>query len=115
MKYKTLYAQQCVEIAIKDIVGLPLNEERRGDYKFLLQLVKALKQYRQTNQKPVIKNFPNSAPSISNARWNSRAIYALFAELCDLNYHNLFTLNSFIIDVNPIYNYIYIFNMFILL
>ena len=79
MKYKTLYAQQCVEIAIKYIVGLPLNEERRGDYKFLLLLVRALKQYRQTNQKPVIKNFPNSAPSISNARWNSRAIYALFA------------------------------------
>ena len=115
MKYKTLYAQQCVEIAIKDIVGLPLNEERRGDYKFLLQLVKALKQYRQTNQKPVIKNFPNSAPSISNARWNSRTNYALFAELCDLNYQNLFTLNSSIIDVSPIYNYIYIFNMFILL
>lgn len=75
---------------------LPSNEHRRDDYRFLLELTKALRTYRENGQKPLI-NIPTSPVNISSARWNSRAIYCLMDELVVGNMNeNIIELNTFI-------------------
>jgi hypothetical protein len=59
---------------------LPNAENRRDDYRFLLELCKALITFRERGDKPFIK-IPFRPVNISLARWNSKAIYCLMSEL----------------------------------
>lgn len=98
--YKDQYLEKCNVVEVDNFPGLPNNELRRNDYKFLLKLVKAVKFFRSTSQFSFISNIPNNPTPISNARWNSKAIYFLFAELSGFNDENILEVNSFIIDVS---------------
>ena len=86
------YLLQCKDYEAPEERDLPLKEERRKDYKFLLQLVKTIRWYRSSN-------FPKQQVSSSNARWNSRAIYSLLAELCNVGDERNTSINNFIIEV----------------
>ena len=91
------YLEKCNVVEVDNYPGLPNNELRRNDYKFLLKLVKAVKFFRSTSQFSFISNIPNNPSPISNARWNSKAIYFIFAELSGFN---ILEVNSFIIVVS---------------
>ena len=60
--------ESSVKVELLDFEDLLPTESRRRDYKQLLILVKALRQFRSNNVRPNI-NISNSPPSISNARW----------------------------------------------
>lgn len=77
---------------------LPSVDQRRRDYRLLLELVLALKYRRESGYNPKI-NLPNYPPSISQARWNSRAIYCIFAELVLEADEKVANTNTFIVDV----------------
>lgn len=77
---------------------LPVNESRRDDYRYLLELTKAIRTFRQSGEKPSIR-IPKSSVNISNARWNSMAIYCLMAELFLIDENqDLISLNTFIVS-----------------
>jgi len=97
--YKDSYILKCSDDKADEVAFLPLDETRRKDYLLLLKLTKAVIHQRKTQTCPLIKNFPNQPPSISNARWNSRAIFSLFAELLDFSDQRIFFVNTFIIEV----------------
>ena len=82
-------------VELLDFEDLPPTESRRRDYKQLLILVKALRQFRSNNVRPNI-TIPNAPSSISNARWNSRALYSLYAEITGLDDINNFEVSTFI-------------------
>ena len=92
--------EKCNVVEVDNFPGLPNNELRRNDDKFLLKLVKAVKLFRSTSQFSFISNIHNNPTPISNARWNSKAIYFLFAELSGNNDENILEVNSFIIEVS---------------
>ena len=79
--YKERYLSLCCsDKAAEDVEDLPKNENRRKDYLFLLKLTKSVIHLRKHNRLPWFSGFPNQPPSVSNARWNSKAIYSLLAE-----------------------------------
>jgi len=96
---KDKYLAKCTEPEVNESINLPATEHRRRDYQLLLKLVKAVKFLRENRVWSYISCLPNTAPSISNARWNSRAIFALFAELCGMDNENILSINTFIIEV----------------
>lgn len=53
------------------------NIQFRDDFKFMYELSKSFNFYRENNRFPKIRF--RTLPSLCNARWNSRAIYALLA------------------------------------
>lgn len=76
---------------------LPNNEDRRDDYRLLLELCKVVRTLKETGDKRYVK-IPRFPVNISSARWNSKAIYSLLAELVlESNDENLLGLNRFII------------------
>jgi len=99
VSFRTEYLEACSNEEAAAYSDLPPTESRRRDYQLLLKLVKSLRFYRKYSRKPFIKNFPNQPPSTSNARWNSRAIFSLFAELAGNQNPNILSINTFIIDV----------------
>jgi hypothetical protein len=97
--YKAQYENQAtVQIPDNICASLPQLEERRSDYKLLLQLVLALKYKRSSGLNPKIV-LPNSPPSIIQSRWNSRAIYSILAELVLMDNRKTSDLNTFIVDI----------------
>ena len=60
-----------------DDENLPQTESRGRDYQLLLKFVKAVRFLRKEGSHPFIRNIPLQPPSMSNARWNRRAIYSL--------------------------------------
>ena len=94
------YVASCIDDeANQDDEDLPQTESRRRDYQLLLKFVKAVRFLRKEGCHPFIRNIPLQPPSISNARWNSRAIYSLFFELCRGANDNIASINTFIIGV----------------
>lgn len=59
---------------------LPSAENRRYDYRFLLELCIALRTFRERGDKPNVK-IPLQPVNTCLARWNSKAIYCLMSEL----------------------------------
>lgn len=98
-KLREDHLQQCKDYEAPEEKDLPSKEERRKDYKFLLQLVKTVRWFRSSKEKCCIHNFPKQPVSSSNARWNSRAIYSLLAELCNVGDERNTAINNFIIEV----------------
>lgn len=97
-QFKAKYDKQVAVIIPENYyTDLPKSEERRRDYRLLLDLVIALRYRRASGSYPKI-NLPNHPPSISLSRWNSRAIYCIFAELVNLDEAGLDKLNTFIIN-----------------
>lgn len=76
---------------------LPSEDNRRRDYRILLQVVLALKFKRESGLYAYI-SLPNNPPSICKSRWNSRAIYTVMAELLSLHDGNISKVNTFIIE-----------------
>ena len=97
--YRQSYLSTCSASEVKESDLLPGSENRRGDYQFLLKLVLAVKFHREENEHSLITNYPNNPTSINLARWNSRAIYSLLAELCGFTDNRIFKINTFIIEV----------------
>ena len=83
---------------VSSFPDLPKNEERRDDYRFLLELVKAIRTLREIGVRPYVK-IPINPTSVSSARWNSKAIYALMAELV------LESTDSDMLDLNDFISY----------
>ena len=75
-KMRDDYVASCIDDEANP--ELPQTESRRRDYQLLLKFVKAVRFLRKEGCHPFIRNIPLQPPSISNARWNSRAIYSLF-------------------------------------
>jgi len=96
---KNTYLSTCSKDEADEVDELPKNENRRKDYLLLLKFTKAVIHKRKYNICPFISNFPNQPPSISNARWNSRAIFSLFAELLQFSDDRIYAVNSFIVEV----------------
>jgi len=76
---RTAYQAKATE-QLANYEDLPSTESRRDDYRFLLSLAKALRQKVESSKLGII-NIPNRPVNISNARWNSKAIFCLFYEL----------------------------------
>jgi len=75
---------------------LPNNEDRRDDYRLLLELTKAVRTLKETGERRHVK-IPRIHTSVSSARWNSKAIYSLMAELVmESNDSSPLALNHFI-------------------
>lgn len=67
-----------------DVVIKCMDIKWRGDMQFLFELGKAFRYYNENGSFPFI-NF-KSLPPMSNARWNSRAIFAILAFILLPNY-----------------------------
>ena len=78
------YVASCIDYeANPDDEDLPQTESRCRDYQLLLKFVKAVRFLQKEGCHPFIRNIPRQPPSISNARWNSRAIYSLFLSFAE--------------------------------
>lgn len=83
--------------AVEAFPDLPKNEDRRDDYRYLLELTKAVRTLKVSGERRYVK-IPCKQISISSARWNSKAIYSLMAELVmESNDKHLVSLNRFIV------------------
>lgn len=83
-------------IAPISCTDLPADEDRRDDYRYLLNLCKCLRTKRECGHQSDLK-IPIQPINISSARWNSKAIYCLMAELFNQkNDANIQALNNFI-------------------
>lgn len=83
--------------AVEAFPDLPKNEDRRDDYRYLLELTKAVRTFNDSGERRYVK-IPCKQISISSARWNSKAIYSLMAELVmESNDEHLISLNRFIV------------------
>ena len=82
---------------VDNFQDLPKNEHRRDDYRYLLELTKAVRTLKETGERRYIK-IPFKPINISSARWNSKAIYCLMAELIlENNDEHVLSLNQFIV------------------
>lgn len=80
----------------KPCSDLPNTENRRDDYRYLLELCKGFRTFKECGDKPFIK-IPSRPINSSTARWNSKAIYCLMHELIAGNSDdNVHSLNTFI-------------------
>jgi hypothetical protein len=83
---------------VSSFPDLPENESRRDDYRFLLELTKAVRTLKQLGERRYV-NIPRSPSSISLARWNSKAIYSLMHELfLETANADICSLNNFIVN-----------------
>jgi len=83
--------------AVEAFPDLPKNEDRRDDYSYLLELTKAVRTLNDSGERRYVK-IPCKKISISSARWNSKAIYSLMAELVmESKDEHLVSLNRFIV------------------
>lgn len=93
------YRKKYVEIErspVSSFPDLPNNEDRRDDYRLLLELVKAVRTLKETGERRFVR-IPRIPTSVSSARWNSKAIYSLMAELVlESNDSSILALNHFI-------------------
>lgn len=91
-KYLATYKQP-----VSSFPDLPENESRRDDYRFLLELTKAVRILKVGGERRYV-NIPRSPVSISLARWNSKAIYCLMQELLlETTNDSISSLNDFIV------------------
>ena len=93
---KTRYIEICARDEADEMIDLLASDTKRRNYQLL---VKAVRVFRTSKLKGKISHFPNTPPSVSNARWNTRVIVSLFAELCDYEDENILCINEFIIQV----------------
>ena len=94
-EFRTKYLQ-VYRSPVSSFPDLPANEDRRDDYRLLLELTKAVRTLKETGERRYVK-IPRIHTSVSSARWNSKAIYSLMAELVMENSDtSISALNKFI-------------------
>ena len=101
------YLESCEQQEATYHIGLPPTDSKRLDYEFLLKCVKSL---RFAGREPInlyITNIPQQPPSVSNARWKSRAIYSVFSEVFGNKDDQIVSINTFIIQVCLLYKFSY--------